>query len=141
MYIIAPIITVVGAVAYHYFIRKIPTSQNPFNAIFVIYCIVVGISLLIYPFINKNVILIKQITNISTNHIYVAISLLLLETGFLLMYRNGWSISTGNLTTSILINLSLLAIGYLYLGDKLSTTNIIGIIVCIAGVGMMTFKG
>ena len=70
----------------------------------------------------------------------MAISVILLDIGFILMYRNGWDISTGNLVTSVFTNIALLLIGALIIGDKATLTNIAGVLICIAGVAMIGYK-
>ncbi|MEE3228659.1 MAG: hypothetical protein VX237_06115, partial [Chloroflexota bacterium] len=70
----------------------------------------------------------------------MAISIILLDIGFILMYRNGWDISTGNLVTSIFTNIALLLIGALLIGDKATPTNLVGVLICIAGVAMIGYK-
>ena len=72
--------------------------------------------------------------------IAVAISVLMLDIGFILMYRNGWNISTGNLVTSVFTNFALLMIGALLIGEKATPTNLAGVVICIIGVAMIGYR-
>jgi len=52
---------------------------------------------------------------------------------FLYAYRAGWKISALAITTGPFINIALLLIGVLWFKEKLSLTNLIGIMLCTIG--------
>jgi uncharacterized membrane protein len=64
----------------------------------------------------------------------------MIELGFLLMYRYGWSLGIGNLVTGVFINLILVGLGVALLGEKISLTNAIGIFFCILGVVLVSLR-
>ena len=72
--------------------------------------------------------------------IALAVSVIMIELGFLLMYRYGWNLSTGNVVTGAFINIILVGLGVALLGEKMSLTNAIGIILCILGVALISFR-
>lgn len=81
-----------------------------------------------------------QIRQLSWLHIGLAFSVLFIEIGFLLMYRAGWNLSTGNIMTGVIINLSLVIIGLLVFNEKLNTINFVGVILCIIGVTLINYR-
>jgi uncharacterized membrane protein len=81
-----------------------------------------------------------QIRQLSWLHIGLAFSVLFIEIGFLLMYRAGWNLSTGNIITGVVINLSLVIIGLLMFNEKLNTINFVGVILCIIGVTLINYR-
>jgi drug/metabolite transporter (DMT)-like permease len=72
--------------------------------------------------------------------IALAASVMMIELGFLLMYRYGWSLSTGNLVTGVFVNLILVALGVTLLGEKLNPVNGMGIAFCILGVALIAYR-
>ena len=64
----------------------------------------------------------------------------MIELGFLMMYRSGWKLSTGNVVTGAVINLILVGLGVILLGEKVSTVNGIGIALCILGVALISYR-
>lgn len=70
----------------------------------------------------------------------LAISVIMIELGFLLMYRYGWSLGTGNLVTGVFINLVLVGLGMTLLGEKVNLINAIGIASCILGVALISYR-
>ncbi len=140
MFYIAPTIVLLGAVSFHYFAGRIPTSLNPIVAVTATYVAIAIIAACLIPLFPSDGGLVKQVRQLSWIQIAMAISVLLLDIGFILMYRNGWDISTGNLVTSVFTNIALLLIGALIIGDKATLTNIAGVLICIAGVAMIGYK-
>ena len=92
------------------------------------------------PFFPPEGGLAKHIRQLSWIQIGVAGSVFMLELGFILMYRHGWNIITGNLITGAIVNTALLGLGIVLLGEKASPTNFIGIAICIAGVAMIGYR-
>jgi len=62
------------------------------------------------------------------------------QLGFLLMYRYGWSLSTGNIVTGVFVNIVLVGLGVALLGEKINLTNALGIAFCILGVAFISFR-
>mgnify|MGYP001418285931 CR=1 FL=1 len=140
MYYVSGILAVIGAVSYHYFVRRVPTSLNPVVAIIGIYITVLLLVITLLPFFPPEGGLAKHIRQLNWIQIGVAASVFLLDLGFLLMYRHGWKISTGNLITGVVVNTVLLGSGVILLGEKMSPTNFIGVAICIVGVAMIGYR-
>jgi len=141
MFYIAPMIVLLGAVSFHYFAWRIPTSLNPIVAVTATYITIVIIAATLIPLFPSDGGLAKQVRQLSWIQIAMAISIILLDIGFILMYRNGWNISTGNLVTSVFTNTALLVIGALLIGDKATPTNLAGVLISIIGVAMIGYRG
>ena len=140
MFYIAPMIVLLGAVSFHYFAGRIPTSLNPIVAVTATYLAIVIMASTLIPLFPSDGGLAKQLRQLSWIQIAMAISIILLDIGFILMYRNGWNLSTGNLVTSVFTNTALLLIGALLIGDKATPTNLVVMLLCIGGVAMIGYK-
>ena len=62
-----------------------------------------------------------------------------LEAGFIFMYRMGWNLSTGSLVVSIAVAVVLLVAGVMFYNERLGTSQIIGIICCLAGLVLINW--
>ena len=60
------------------------------------------------------------------------------QLGFLLMYRYGRNLSTGNIVTGVFVNIILVILGVTLLGEKINLLNAIGIALCILGVALIS---
>jgi drug/metabolite transporter (DMT)-like permease len=140
MFIISALVAIVGAISYQYFVKKISPTINPIVSILAVYLgvLVLGVFLLLlFPAEGG---LSKHIRELTWTQAAVAGSVFLLELGFLLMYRFGWNLSTGNLVTGIFVNLGLLMLGVLLAGEKISTVNAAGIVLSIIGVALISYS-
>lgn len=63
----------------------------------------------------------------------------MIELGFELMCRYGWTLSAGNLVTGVVINLILVGNGVTLLGEQVSTVNMNGVACCLLGVLMISY--
>ena len=140
MFYVSAILAVIGAVSYHYFIRRVPASLSPVVAVTGIYIAVLLLGVTLLPFFPPEGGLAKHIRQLGWIQIAVAASVLMMDFGFLLMYRHGWNISTGNLITGAVVNTALLGSGVILLGEKASLTNLIGVAICIIGVAMIGYR-
>lgn len=63
-----------------------------------------------------------------------------LEIGFLLAYRSGWNVSLAGLFSNVSAALLLLPTGLWLFRERPSWVNLLGVAVCLAGLGMVNFK-
>jgi len=140
MFYISALMAIVGGVGYQYFIKRVPGTINPLVSVAGIYVAVLAISAVLMPLFLSGEKLVVHIRQLSWIQIALAVSVIFIELGYLLMYRNGWILSTGNVTTGVFVNLTLAAIGAALLGEHLSVTNLAGIALCILGVALMGWR-
>jgi drug/metabolite transporter (DMT)-like permease len=140
MYYISALVAVLGAVGYQYFVKQIPESINPIISVLGIYISALVLGLVLLPFLPPEGGVIKHIKKINWTQLAVAGSVILLELGFLLMYRSGWNLSIGNLVTGVFVNIILVGLGVWLLGEKVTLINGIGAILSIIGVALLSFR-
>ena len=125
---------------YQYFVKQIPASINPVVSVLGMYLAVLVMGLVLLPFIPPEGGLIKHIRQLNWTKLVVAGSVMLIELGFLLMYRSGWDLSTGNLVTGVFVNIILVSLGVWLLGENVTLINGIGIILSIIGVTLISYN-
>jgi len=139
MYYLSAFVAILGAVGYQYFVKKIPVSINPVVSVLGMYVAVLALGLILLPFIPPEGGILKHIRQLSWIQLAAAVSVMFIELGFLLMYRYGWNLSTGNIVTGIFVNIILVGLGILLLGEKANLINIIGIVLSIIGVTLISY--
>jgi len=102
MFYLSAIVAVTGAVGYQYFVKRIPETLNPLVSIMGMYIVVLVLGAILLPFFSAEGGIRNQIRQLSWIQIALALSIIMVELGFLLMYRYGWSLGTGNLVTGCL---------------------------------------
>ena len=140
LYYVSAALAIFATVAYHFFVKKIPSNINPIVSIIGIYFTVLVLSLVILPFFIEKGTLIESFSKLNWVQLVLAVVVFAMELGFLLMYRSGWDLSVANVVTGVFINAALMCIGIFFLHEKLSAINITGLIFCALGVAMVGYR-
>ncbi len=140
MYYLSAFVAILGAVGYQYFVKRVPVDINPIVSVIGMYVTVLVIGIILLPFIPPEGGILKHIHQLNWIQLALAVSVMLIELGFLLMYRYGWNLSTGNLITGVFVNLILVGVGITLLGEKVNLINTIGIILSIVGVTLISYQ-
>jgi drug/metabolite transporter (DMT)-like permease len=139
MFYVSAMVAIIGAVGYQFFVKRVPASLNPVVSVIGIYVSVLILSAILLLFFPVEGGLVKQFRQLSWIQLVIAISVFMIEIGFLLMYRYGWNLSTGNLVTGVVVNIVLVGLGLTLLGEKVNPINILGIALSILGVALMSY--
>ena len=140
MFYLSPAIAIIGAVGYQYFVKRVPASLNPVVSVIGIYVSVLVLGAIMLLFLPAQGGLLAQVRQLSWVQLVIGVCVFMVEIGFLLMYRQGWALSTGNVVTGAVINVLLLGLGLILLGEKVSAMNILGIGFSILGVTLISFR-
>lgn len=140
MFYISACVAIVGAVGYQYFVKRVPASLNPIVSVIGMYIAVLALAVILLPLFPAEGALRDHFRQLSWIQIALAVSVVMIELGFLLMYRYGWILSTGNLVTGVFVNLILVGLGVTLLGEKVNLVNALGIAFCIVGVALVSYR-
>jgi drug/metabolite transporter (DMT)-like permease len=130
----AILLTASSTVFYHLCQKSTPLSINPMFSLFISYITSAVLCLLLFPFLSKGVVLSEQLHKLNWASFALGAAILGIEVGFLYAYRVGGNISTTNLMSSSLAVVMLLAIGYFFYHDQITSYKVAGIILCTAGI-------
>lgn len=139
-YLLSAAIAVLSMIAYQVFTKKIPTDINPVVSVIGVYLVGLLLTCALVPFFVPRGELILNAQKIGWAQIAIGVAIVGIEIGFLLMYRHGWSLSTGYIMTSVAVNIALMFIGVLFFREQLTPVNLLGLLLCIVGVAMVGYK-
>lgn len=134
------LVAVISTVLYHVTIKFTPTGANPALSLLVTYLTAALLCVVLLLFIPLRTSLVAGLKQLNWASIGLAFALVGLEVGFILVYRAGWNISVAAIVVNVGVAVLLVPVGLLLFGEKLSLTNIIGILVSIAGLVMINVK-
>jgi drug/metabolite transporter (DMT)-like permease len=140
MFYISALLAILGGLGYQFFIKRVPSTLNPLVNVISIYLAVIVLCITLLPLFPLEGGLRNHLKQLSWLQLALAVSVAMIELGFLLMYRYGWNLSTGNLITGVFINVALVVIGVGLLSEKLSPINLFGIALSIAGVALISYR-
>ena len=139
-YFLSAALATLATVGYHTLVKKIPATIDPLISVLGIYLFVLLLAGPAILFFLPRADIIQNLKQIGWVQFGIAIVVMGMELGFLLMYRNGWDLSAGNVVTGVFINTILAFIGIAFLREQLNLTNILGVVLCIAGVAMVGWR-
>lgn len=125
---------------YHFVAKSTPSNVNFTVSLLVTYAvafIVVLFTFIFFPIKNGLAFELKQLNWAS---IGLAVAVVGIEFGFLLTYRSGWNLGIAAVLVNVVASLILLPVAIFFFKDKLSWVNILGIVVCFAGLIMLNWK-
>lgn len=137
---LAPLLLVIGANSFYHFISKnTSASLNPFLGLTATYSIALIISIILF-LLTKNACLSVEISKIKATNFLMGIAVLGVESGWILMYRNGWEISKASIIANICAAIILFIVGFIIFKEEITVKKIAGLLVCIIGVFLLNSK-
>jgi len=134
---IALALAIGSTVAYHLITKLVPAGAHPVATLMTAYVfgslLCVGI-LLATP---AEAGFRSHFAQVNWTAPALAVSIVLIDLAFILLYRSGFPVSLGALVTQVAAALALLGLGYLFFKDRLSATNIVGVALCLAGLWLV----
>jgi drug/metabolite transporter (DMT)-like permease len=138
--LLALVIAVTGQVLYHVTQKSVAAGAHPIISLVVFYLVAAVATLPLFWLFPVAGTFADEIGKLNWAVVGVAISIVLIEIGFLLAYRAGGELSTAFVTTAALVAISMLLIGALLFGENFSVTKVGGVLLCLAGIGLISYK-
>ena len=135
-----PLLLTVGATTlYHIAQKSVSPQVNPMLSVTVNYVTALLVSVLILPFYPGNSLRASW-KNLNWASVAVGVAIVGIELGFVVAYRAGWRISVASLIANVATALLLVGIGLGFFREHLSGRSALGIILCIAGLGLVMYR-
>lgn len=134
-----PVLMVVLAnTMYNVCTKSTPSEVNPFITLFFTYLVAAAVTLVLFFLFGNSSDITGEIANVNWTSIVLGISIVGLETGYILMYRAGWKVSNGSIVANICLAITLLFVGYILYNENINLKQILGIVVCMIGLILIT---
>ncbi len=139
MYYFSIILVIFTSIMYHICCKYINESVNPAISMIATYSVALIASIVsIFIFQNKDIML--EVKKLNWASYTLGIAIFGIEIGFLLAYRNGWSINVVPLFVNINTAIILIVIGIYFFKNSLSMVNVLGICISVLGLVLMNKK-
>jgi drug/metabolite transporter (DMT)-like permease len=133
-------LAIASSALYHFVQKSTPGNVNFAVSLLATYLVSLGITLLIFAFFPTKEGFIVELRGLNWASYVLALSLVGLEVGFLLVYRSGWNLGIAAVLVNVVASLILVPVAIFVFKDKLNWVNIVGILVCLAGLVMLNWK-
>lgn len=134
MSMIWPIALVVFSnVVYQICAKGVPKDMDTMASMTITYIVGAICSAIMFFAMNRNGNLLQEYSKVNWAPIFLGVSVVGLEVGFIYAYKNGWAVSTASIVQSAFLAVALLIVGGLLYHETVSTSKIIGIGFCLVG--------
>ena len=133
-------LAICSSALYHFMAKSTPSNVNYTVSLLVTYAVAFAVVLLTFIFFPIKNGLTSELKQLNWATIGLAIAIVGIEFGFLLTYRAGWNLGIAAVLVNVVASLILVPVAIFIFKDKISWVNILGILVCLAGLVMLNWK-
>jgi len=134
------ILAIASSALYHFTAKSTPLNVNFTVSLLVTYAVAFFVTLLGFFFFPAKHGIIAEIKQLNWVSMGLAIAIVGIEFGFLLTYRAGWNLGIAAVLVNVVASLILVPVAIFLFKDRISWINILGILVCLAGLVMLNWK-
>lgn len=140
-YFFPPILIVVGMIVYQVSQKSTDQNANPFVVVIMAYLIGILACIGGYFLIPKqDAALLPMVKTIVWSALGIGLGAAAIEVGFMLAYRAGWNVNILPISVTVFGAVLLVPIGIFAFRETLSIEKIIGILLCVGGLTLITFR-
>lgn len=133
-------LAIASSALYHFVAKSTPSNVNFTVSLLVTYAVAFVVTLLGFFFFPATRGITAEIKQLNWASIGLAIAVVGIEFGFLLTYRSGWNLGIAAVLVNVVASLILVPVAIFVFKDQISWVNILGILVCLAGLVMLNWK-
>lgn len=140
MYWLAMMLTIVANIGYHLSQKSIASDLNPYVSLSVTYAVAFAISLMLAVATIPHRDWVLSIQHVNWASVLLGGVIVLLELGFLLVYRYGWNLNLASLYSSVGVAIALVPVGWLCFAEHLSVGRAVGLVLALFAIGLLTTR-
>jgi|LSQX01.1.fsa_nt_gb drug/metabolite transporter (DMT)-like permease len=132
-------VVVLSNVFYQICAKSIPEGMSPLASLTITYAIGTLSSLILYYILNKDANIFHEYSKVNWAPFILGLVIIGLEVGYIYAYKAGWPVSTAQIVQATVLAVILIFVGYFLYKESLTWNKIVGIIVCLVGLGLINF--
>mgnify|MGYP000971952626 CR=1 FL=1 len=133
-------LVVLSNVFYQICAKSVPGEMNPLASLTITYVIGAIVSLVLYFALSKDANIVHEYSKVNWAPFVLGFSIVGLEVGYIYAYKVGWPVSTAQIVQASALAVILIFVGYILYRESITWNKIAGIIVCLAGLGLINLK-
>lgn len=130
-------LAVLSNVFYQICAKSVPEKMNPLASLTITYAVGAAASLLLYYALNKGGNIWQEYQKTNWAPFLLGVVVVGLEVGFIYAYKAGWPVSTAQIVQAAVLAVILIFVGYLLYKEAISWNKLLGIVVCLIGLGLI----
>ena len=133
-------LVVLSNVFYQICAKAVPEGMNPFASLTVTYMVAAVISFVLYYVLGKHTNILQEYKQLNWAPFVLGIVIIGLEVGMIYAYKAGWPVSMAQIVQAAVVTVILIFVGHMIYKETITWNKIAGIIVCLAGLGLINLK-
>ena len=134
MSMIWPIALVVFSnIIYQICAKGVPKDMDAMASMTITYLVGAICSAVMFFLMHKNGNLLHEYAKINWAPIFLGVSVVGLEVGFIYAYKNGWAVSTASIVQSAFLAVALIVVGAVLYHEAITANKVIGVVICLIG--------
>jgi len=133
-------LAICSSALYHFVAKSTPSNVNFAVSLLVTYAAAFGVTFFAFLFFPVKDGFAFELEKLNWASFLLAIAIVGIEFGFLLVYRSGWNLGIAAVLVNVVASLILVPVAIFFFKDRISWVNILGILVCLAGLVMLNWK-
>lgn len=133
-------LVVLSNVFYQMAAKSVPEKMNPFASLTISYVIGAIVSLILYFVLNKGGNILQEYHKANWASFILGFAVVGLEVGYIYAYKAGWPVSIAQIVQATILAVILIFVGYVVYKEAITWNKIAGILVCLAGLGLINLK-
>ena len=113
--------------------KSTPGNVNAFGALMITYAVATIFTAVIFVFLVKPENVLTELSHVNWTSVVLGMVIVGLELGYIFAYRAGWKVSSASLVANIGLAIVLIFVGALLYGENISLKQVMGILICCAG--------
>lgn len=133
-------LVVLSNVFYQICAKGVPDKMNPFASLTITYVVGAVASLIMFFALNKDGNIIQEYQKTNWAPFLLGFVIVGLEVGYIYAYKAGWPVSVAQIVQSAILAVILIFVGYMLYKEPITWNKLAGILVCLAGLGLINMK-
>ena len=126
-------LVVLSNVVYQICAKGVPKDMDAMASMTITYIVGAICSGVMFFVMNRHGNLLQEYSKMNWAPIFLGVSVVGLEVGFIYAYKNGWAVSTASIVQSAFLAVALLFVGALLYHETINISKIIGVFFCLVG--------
>lgn len=133
-------LVVVSNTVYQICAKSVPEGMNPLASLTITYVIGAVASLILYFALNKGGNIVTEWGKTNWAPFVLGIVIVGLEVGYIYAFKAGWPVSTAQIVQAAVLAVILIFVGRLLYDEGITWNKVVGIVVCLGGLGLINMK-
>ena len=133
-------LVVLSNVIYQICAKSVPDKMNPFAALTITYMVGAIASFVLFLVLNKGGNIVREYRKTNWAPFLLGLVIVGLEVGFIYAYKAGWAVSVAQIVQAAVLAVILIFVGYMLYNEAITWNKIVGIAVCLIGLGLINLK-